>query len=50
MGSDERTDLAILKIDPDGRKLPFLPFRDSDDLEVGDLVLAIGNHLGSDKR
>ena len=46
LGSDERTDLAILKIDPDGRKLPFLPFRDSDDLEVGDLVLAIGNPFG----
>lgn len=46
LGSDERTDLAILKINPDGRKLPFLPFRDSDDLEVGDLVLAIGNPFG----
>jgi len=46
MGSDERTDLAILKIDAEGRKLPFLPFRDSDDLEVGDLVLAIGNPFG----
>ena len=46
LGSDERTDLAILKIDPAGRKLPFLPFRDSDDLEVGDLVLAIGNPFG----
>ncbi len=40
---DERTDLAVLKIDTDGEKLPFLMLRDSDSLEVGDLVLAIGN-------
>ena len=46
LGSDERTDLAILKINPDRRKLPFLAFRDSDDLQVGDLVLAIGNPFG----
>ena len=46
MGSDERTDLAILKVDTGGAKLPFLRFRDSDDLQVGDLVLAIGNPFG----
>jgi serine protease Do len=40
---DERTDLAVLKIDTDGEKFPFLQLRDSDSLEVGDLVLAIGN-------
>ena len=40
---DERTDLAVLKIEADGEKLPHLTLRDSDDLEVGDLVLAIGN-------
>jgi serine protease Do len=44
--SDERTDLAILKIDPQGEKLPVLPLGDSDDLQVGDLVLAIGNPFG----
>jgi Do/DeqQ family serine protease len=43
---DERTDLAILRIDTDGEKLPVLPFHDSDDAEVGDLVLAIGNPFG----
>jgi Do/DeqQ family serine protease len=43
---DERTDLAVLKIDaPDGG-LPFLELRDSDELQVGDLVLAIGNPFG----
>ena len=46
VGSDERTDLAVLRIDPAGQALPFLQIRDSDDLEVGDLVLAIGNPFG----
>ncbi|MDA1100264.1 MAG: Do family serine endopeptidase [Proteobacteria bacterium] len=40
---DERTDLAVLKIDAGAEKLPYLELRDSDSLEVGDLVLAIGN-------
>lgn len=43
---DERTDLAVLKIDTGREVLPHLPLRDSDDLEVGDLVLAIGNPFG----
>ncbi len=43
---DESTDLAVLRIDPNGRKLPYLTFRDSDEVEVGDLVLAIGNPFG----
>ncbi|EEA95801.1 Do family serine endopeptidase [Pseudovibrio sp. JE062] len=43
---DERTDLAVLKVrDPDGA-FPVVPFADSDGLEVGDLVLAIGNPFG----
>lgn len=46
VGGDERTDLAVLKINSGTEKLPFLSFRDSDDLEVGDLVLAIGNPFG----
>ena len=46
IGSDERTDLAVLKIDTAGEVLPSLKFRDSDDIEVGDLVLAIGNPFG----
>lgn len=44
--ADERSDLAVLRIDPKGQKLPFLEFRDSDTLLVGDLVLAIGNPFG----
>ena len=43
---DERTDLAILKIDSGGEPLPFLQLADSDRLQVGDLVLAIGNPFG----
>lgn len=45
---DERTDLAILRIDLEGRRVtfPYLEFANSDALEVGDLVLAIGNPFG----
>jgi serine protease Do len=45
-GDDEHTDLAVLKIDTGGHPLPYLELRDSDDLAVGDLVLAIGNPFG----
>jgi len=44
--SDDKTDLALLKIDAGREALPYLELRDSDDLEVGDLVLAIGNPFG----
>ncbi|MFQ5763924.1 MAG: Do family serine endopeptidase [Rhodospirillales bacterium] len=44
--SDDRTDLAILQVDSGGEPLPVMELRDSDDLEVGDLVLAIGNPFG----
>jgi serine protease Do len=43
---DARTDLAVLRIDVGNERLPFLELRDSDDAEVGDLVLAIGNPFG----
>jgi Do/DeqQ family serine protease len=44
--ADERTDLAVLKIDVPDEQLPALALADSDALEVGDLVLAIGNPFG----
>ena len=44
--TDERTDLAVLKIDVADEDLPALKLGDSDALEVGDLVLAIGNPFG----
>lgn len=46
VGKDARTDLALLKIEASG--LPLLPLGDSDKLEVGELVLAIGNPFGLD--
>jgi serine protease Do len=44
--TDERTDLAVLRIDVGDEDLPALTLGDSDGLEVGDLVLAIGNPFG----
>ncbi|MBI5493421.1 MAG: Do family serine endopeptidase [Deltaproteobacteria bacterium] len=44
IGQDSTTDLALIKID--GKDLPVLPLGDSDALEVGDFVLAIGNPFG----
>ncbi|WP_419902035.1 Do family serine endopeptidase [Kiloniella sp.] len=44
--SDEGTDLAILRIDTEGEELPTLELMDSDTIDVGDLVLAIGNPFG----
>lgn len=44
--ADDRTDLAVLRIDTNGEDLPSLDFGDSDALEVGDIVLAIGNPFG----
>ncbi|HEY2110132.1 MAG TPA: PDZ domain-containing protein, partial [Dongiaceae bacterium] len=44
--ADERVDLAVLKIEPGKTQLPTLPLADSDQLEVGDFVLAIGNPFG----
>ncbi|MCX7607178.1 MAG: Do family serine endopeptidase [Bacteroidia bacterium] len=41
VGADPSTDLALLKIDAEG--LPYLEFGDSDQLRVGDWVLAVGN-------
>jgi Do/DeqQ family serine protease len=43
---DEETDLAVLQIKAPGVKFRYLEFGNSDDLEVGDLVLAIGNPFG----
>jgi Do/DeqQ family serine protease len=43
---DEKSDLAVLKIVGGDGHFPYLAFEDSDTLEVGDLVLAIGNPFG----
>ena len=44
--TDERTDIAVLRLEVRDDRLPALTFGDSDALEVGDLVLAIGNPFG----
>ncbi len=46
LSQDERYDLALLRIDGGEEKFPFLELRDSDSIEVGDMVLAIGNPFG----
>ncbi|MGD9965292.1 MAG: Do family serine endopeptidase [Hyphomonadaceae bacterium] len=44
--ADPRVDLAVLRINPSGERLPTLPFANTSDAQVGDLVLAIGNPYG----
>ena len=44
--ADSKTDLAVLKIDTKGEKLPTIDFADSDRVQIGDLVLAIGDPFG----
>lgn len=44
LGSDEQSDIALLKIEPDDLKA--LPLANSDALRVGDFVVAIGNPFG----
>jgi Do/DeqQ family serine protease len=42
IGTDSKMDIALLKIDADG-KLPYSTFADSDQVKVGEWVLAVGN-------
>jgi Do/DeqQ family serine protease len=44
VGSDPPSDLAVIKVS--AQNLPTLPYGDSDEVKVGDLVLAVGNPLG----
>lgn len=46
VGRDGRVDLALVKVEPGGTPLPVLPLGDSDRLEVGELVLALGHPFG----
>jgi Do/DeqQ family serine protease len=46
MLADSRADLAVLKIDTGGERLPVMPIADRDSVQVGDLVLAIGDPFG----
>lgn len=48
-GSDDFLDLAVVKITPPkGKALPTAPLGRSEDLQVGDWVVAIGNAVGLD--
>ena len=46
LGRDPKTDVAVLKIDPEGENLIPVAFGDSDTVKVGNWVLAIGNPFG----
>jgi putative serine protease PepD len=46
VGADQRNDVALIKIDPKGKRLTALPLGDSSTLQVGQKVLAIGNPFG----
>ncbi len=47
IGKDQKTDVAVIKVDA-GRELPAVALGDSDRLEVGEWVIAIGNPFGLD--
>jgi S1-C subfamily serine protease len=49
VGKDTGSDLALLKVDPDGLDLHPLELGSSKDVQVGDPVLAIGNPFGLDR-
>ncbi len=49
VGGDPDTDLAVIQIDPGTDKLTIVPLGDSDQLDVGQKVLAIGNPFGLDR-
>jgi serine protease Do len=44
IGRDPKTDIAVIKVD--AKDLPALPMADSEKVEVGDVVLAVGNPFG----
>ena len=44
IGRDPKTDVAVIRVD--AKDLPVVPMADSDKVEVGDVVLAIGNPFG----
>ena len=46
VGTDTKTDIAVLKVDPTRKKLKAVKFGDSDKMRIGDWVMAIGNPFG----
>jgi putative serine protease PepD len=49
VGADPSSDLALLKVDTNGKGLPSLQLGDSGDVQVGDATYAIGNPYGLDR-
>jgi S1-C subfamily serine protease len=49
VGTDPSSDLALLKVDPEGLDLKPLPLGSSKDVQVGDPTIAIGNPFGLDR-
>ncbi len=47
IGTDDRTDIAVIKI-KNVSDMPYIEFGNSDDIEVGDWVMAVGNPFGFD--
>lgn len=47
-GADEVTDLAVIKISDGGSNLPIAPLGNSNNVQVGDWAIAVGNPLGLD--
>lgn len=45
-GRDPKTDIALLKVSPKGQKLVAAPLGNSDDIRIGEWVIAIGNPFG----
>jgi serine protease Do len=46
VGTDPKTDIAVLKVDPKGKTLKAVKFGDSEKARIGDWVMAIGNPFG----
>jgi len=46
VGTDTKTDIAVLKVDPKGHKLTAVKFGDSNKMRIGDWVMAVGNPFG----
>ena len=46
IGTDPRTDLAVLKVEENGRKFTYVEFADDGKVRVGDWVVAVGNPFG----
>jgi serine protease Do len=46
VGTDTKTDIAVLKVDPTLKKLTAVKFGDSNRMRIGDWVMAVGNPFG----